>query len=216
MHALSIEAQSGEPLAAWFSPERKGAGAREQRFECASFGDRVSGRCWWPERAVAGLVLAVHALGRDKNDAALANAAASWSVAGFATAAIDLPLHGERHNAKLSQRAVAASAPGAQADLALWQGLLAQAVRDCAPSTRSRRAARCTVTCVAFGDAAGIALAFASLDARRASRRDRVTANVPARARRQPCETACVDGASGRSGVGALRGVSLSLCARGC
>ena len=168
MNALSIEAQSGEPLAAWFSPERKGAGAREQRFECASFGDRVSGRCWWPERAPAGLVLAIHALGRDKNDAALANAAASWSVAGFATAAIDLPLHGERHNAKLSQRAVAASAPGAQADLALWQGLLAQAVRDLARAldALATRGPLPPVACVAFGDAAGIALAFASLDAR--------------------------------------------------
>jgi len=166
MRALSIEAQTGEPLAAWFSSERKGA--REQRFECASFGDRVSGRCWWPERAAAGLVLAVHALGRDKNDAALANAAASWSFAGFATAAIDLPLHGERHNAKLSQRAVAASAPGAQADLALWQGLLAQAVRDLARAldALATRGPLPPVACVAFGDSAGIALAFASLDAR--------------------------------------------------
>lgn len=168
MDALSIAAQPGEPLAAWFSPERRDASARQQRFECASFGDRVSGRCWWPERAASQLVLAVHDLARDKDDAALAGAAATWSAAGLATAAIDLPLHGERHNAKLSRRAVAASSPGARADLALWHGLLAQAVRDLARAldALATRGPLPPVACVGFGGSAEIALAFASLDPR--------------------------------------------------
>jgi len=168
VHALSIAAQPGEPLAAWFSPVRRDGSARQQRFECASFGDRVSGRCWWPEREARLLVLAVHELARDKDDAALATAAASWAGADFGTAAIDLPLHGERHNAKLSRRAVAASAPGAQADLALWQGLLGQAVRDLARALDAleTRGPLPPVACIAFGGSATIALAFASLDAR--------------------------------------------------
>jgi hypothetical protein len=166
--ALSIAAQPGEPLAVWFSPLQAGASAREQRFECASFGDRVSGRCWWPAGATAGLVLAVHDLARDKNDADLVAAAASWAAAGLATAAIDLPLHGERHNAKLSRRAVAERASGAAVDLALWHGLVAQAVRDLARAldALATRGVLPRVGCVAFGNAAEIALAFASLDVR--------------------------------------------------
>ncbi len=168
MNALSITAQVGEPLAAWFSAETPGVRVMEQRFECASYGDRVSGRCWRPERAATALVLAVHDLARDTHDPALSAAANGWASAGWATAAIDLPLHGERHNAKLSRRAIAASAPGADADRALWLGLLAQAVRDLARAldALATRGALPPVVCVGFGEAAPIALAFASLDAR--------------------------------------------------
>jgi hypothetical protein len=168
VNALSIAAQAGEPLAAWFSPETPLARAAGQRFECASYGDRVSGRWWRPDGIASALVLAVHDLGRDKDDPALAAAAQTWARAGWATAAIDLPLHGERHNAKLTRRAIAASAPGAHADRALWLGLLAQGVRDLARAldALATRGPLPPVVCLGFGDAAAIALAFAGLDAR--------------------------------------------------
>lgn len=169
MTRLSIAPVPGEQLAAWFSTERRlPDGSREQRFECASGGDLVSGRCWWPEKPPRVLVLALHDLSRDKTDPALVAAAAVWTKAGAATAAIDLPLHGERHNAKLSPRAVAASAPGATADLALWRGLVVQGVRDLARAldALATRAPLPRLACVAFGDAAPIAAAFASADRR--------------------------------------------------
>jgi hypothetical protein len=170
--SLSIAARPGEPLAPWFSSERAGAaGVWERRFELSSFGDRVGGRCWRPEGTARGLVLAVHALGRDKGDPDLAAAAQVWARAGLGSAAIDLPLHGERHNAKLSRRAVAASAPGAAADLALWHGLVAQAVRDLARAldALATQSPLPPCACVGFADSAPIALAFASLDPRVAS-----------------------------------------------
>jgi alpha-beta hydrolase superfamily lysophospholipase len=169
MASLSIDARAGEPLAAWFSAERRSAGVREQRFECASGGDLVTGRYWLPDAAASALVIALHALGRDKHDPAVAGAAAEWASAGFATAAIDLPLHGERHNAKLSLRAIeAGKRDGDDADRALWDGLVAQAVRDLARAldALATRGALPQIVCVAFGDSAAIALGFASLDAR--------------------------------------------------
>ena len=174
MDALSIAAQPGEPLAAWFSPLRGGAalrgsaGVREQRFECASRGDLVSGRCWWPAETAGALVIAVHDLARAKDDPALAAAAAAWAAARAATAAIDLPLHGERHNAKLTPRAIAGARSGREADFALWRALLEQAVRDLARAldALATRGALPPVACVAFGDSAPIAQAFASLDSR--------------------------------------------------
>ena len=168
MTALSIAPQPGEPLAAWFSPEQRLALTREQRFECASFGDRVSGRCWYPQQPPAGIVLAVHELARSKDDPALAEAARVWAAAGWATAAIDLPLHGERHNAKLSRRALAASAPDAEADRELWLGLFTQALHDLARAldALATRGPLPAVACVGFGDSAQVALAHASLDAR--------------------------------------------------
>ncbi|HEY8120905.1 MAG TPA: hypothetical protein VII78_06260 [Myxococcota bacterium] len=168
MTVLSIAPQPGEPLAAWFSPERRLPFGREQRFECASFGDRVSGHHWLPERPPAGLVLAVHDLERSARDAALLEAARVWLRAGWACAAIDLPLHGERYNAKLSRRAVAAAASDRSADRALWDGLLAQALRDLARALDALASQRelPPVVGVAFGGAAPIALAHASLDPR--------------------------------------------------
>jgi hypothetical protein len=167
MEELSIAPRPGEPLAAWFAAPQPEGGLRSQRFECASHGDLVSGRCWWPAGAANGLALAVHELGRDKQDPALTAAAAVWGAAGIATAAIDLPLHGERRNAKLSPRAVAARVES-HPDHALWRGLVAQAVRDLARAldALATRGALPPVACVAFGDAAPIAAAFAQLDSR--------------------------------------------------
>jgi hypothetical protein len=165
---LSIAPQAGEPLSAWFSPERREGTAILQRFECTSRGDRVPGRCWRPDGSARALVLAVHELSHDARDPALSAAAAVWASRGWSTCAIDLPLHGERHNAKLSRRAVAARAAPAGAERSLWLGLLAQAVRDLARAVDAlaTRGPLPPVTCVAFGDSAPIALAFACLDAR--------------------------------------------------
>jgi hypothetical protein len=167
MEDLSIAPPPGEPLAAWFSAPRREGALQAQRFECASHGDLVSGRCWWPAGAPRALALAVHELARDKDDPAVGAAAAAWGAAGIATAAIDLPLHGERHNAKLSRRALAARAES-HPDHRLWRGLVAQAVRDLARAldALATRGALAPVACVAFGDAAPIATAFAQLDAR--------------------------------------------------
>jgi hypothetical protein len=166
--SLSIAPRPGEPLAAWFSPERRDGAALASRFECASFGDRVCGRSWRPDAAPVALVLALHDLARDTRDPALSAAAAVWARRGAATAAIDLPLHGERHNAKLSRRAVAARTQVGSPDGALWQGLVAQAVRDLARAldALATRGPVPPVTCVAFGEALPIALAYGELDAR--------------------------------------------------
>ncbi len=173
MTDLSIAATPGEPLSPWFSAHRTLAGVRVQRFECASRGDRVSGMLWRPGAdGKAPLVLAVHALSRGASDPQVAAAARAWASAGWATAAIDLPLHGERHNAKLSRRAVAAAeTPAASAaDRELWRGLLAQAVRDLARALDALIASGgidpARIASVAFGDSAPIARAHASLDAR--------------------------------------------------
>lgn len=167
MEELSIAPRPGEPLAAWFAAPQPEGGLRSQRFECASHGDLVSGVCWWPAGSARGLSLALHELGRDKADPELTAAAAVWGAAGIATAAIDLPLHGERRNAKLSGRAVAARA-ASHPDHALWRGLVVQAVRDLARAldALALRGVLPPVACVAFGDAAPIAAAFATLDPR--------------------------------------------------
>lgn len=168
MTSPSIAPRPGEPLAAWFSPERREGSAFAARFECASFGDRVSGRVWRPEATATGLVVAVHDLGRDARDPDLAAAACAWALRGAATIAIDLPLHGERHNAKLSARALAARADASSRDRALWLGLVAQAVRDLARAldALATRGPLPPATCVAVGEALPIALAYAGLDAR--------------------------------------------------
>lgn len=169
MSDLSIAARPGEPLAAWFGAEARAGDLIAQVFECTSFGDRVVGRVWRSERATPdALVLVLHALGSHKGDAALAAAARVWARAGAATAAIDLPLHGERHNAKLSRRAVEGARGETSRDRALWQGLVAQAVRDLARAldALATLGPLPPVSCVAFGDSAPIAQAFAGLDGR--------------------------------------------------
>ncbi len=173
MGELSIAATLGEPLSAWFSVERKTAGVRAQRFECTSQGDRVSGRLWRPEaRAEHPLVLAVHELARAASDPSIEAAARCWAASGWATAAVDLPLHGERHNAKLSRRAIAAAGDaGASApDRELWRGLVAQSVRDLARALDALMASggfdAAGIASVAFGSSAPIACAHANLDAR--------------------------------------------------
>jgi predicted esterase len=167
---LSIASLPGEPLAPWFSAPGAADGVSLQRFECTSRGDRIGGRIWCPERAQprAPLLLAIHALGGSAADSALDAAARAWARAELVTIAIDLPLHGERHNAKLSRRALAGSGGGP--DAALWGALLAQAVGDLAraldvAALRAGEPIRGALS-VAFGNASAIALAHAQLDAR--------------------------------------------------
>jgi len=183
---VSIAKPPGEPLAPWFSAPDTADGVALQRFECTSRGDRLAGRIWAPVDAPqrAPLLLALHDLGRDARDPPLADAARGWAHAALTTVAIDLPLHGERHNAKLSRRALAGAAGGP--DAALWSTLLAQAVCDLARAldALAERASEpvAGVVSVAFGASAPIALAHAQLDARIA----RVAVVGPAPPQREP------------------------------
>jgi hypothetical protein len=167
---LSIAKPPGEPLAPWFAAPQHGDGVSLQRFECTSRGDRLAGRIWSPSSGPSREppVLALHELGRDARDALLDAAARGWARAGLTTVAIDLPLHGERRNAKLSARAIAGSAGGA--DAALWHSLLAQAVCDLARALDALAerggAPIARAASAAFGASATIALAHAQLDAR--------------------------------------------------
>lgn len=154
---------------AWFSQPRDAGLTTEQRFEFDSRGDRVPGRLWLPRGAPSErLVLALHPLGSSARDAVVASAAARGAAAGFAFAAIDLPLHGDRHNAKLSKRAVAAASAGAEsADEVLWRGLVAQAAADLTAALDALAAAAPMRTAIAaFAGTIPIALAHAGADRR--------------------------------------------------
>ncbi|MBM4384531.1 MAG: hypothetical protein FJ091_14345 [Deltaproteobacteria bacterium] len=158
-----------KPRAAWLSPPRDAGAFAEHRFECTSDGDCVSGRLWLPRGAARDrLVLALHPLGSSARDAAVATAGARCAAAGIALAAIDLPLHGDRHNAKLSKRAVAAASGAETApDALLWRGLLAQAVRDLSRALDALRgSAPSRVATVAFAGTLPIGLAHRAADAR--------------------------------------------------
>ncbi len=176
MTELSIDAPSGEPLAAWLSPPRTDRGLELRRFELTSHGDRVGGRLWLPAAGSPPfpVLIALHELGRHACDTSLEQVAQTLARAGRAVAAIDLPLHGGRANTKLAGRAIAAGSLGPEAppaDARLWCELVAQAVNDCArtldallaevPALDSRR-----VACVGFGIASAIGVIYSALDAR--------------------------------------------------
>lgn len=177
MRDPSITAATGEPLSAWLGPERVLGSATERRFELTSRGDRVGARLWQPvgRSAAAPLLLAVHDLGSSAGHPALAEFALHFARSGRALAAIDLPLHGERANAKLSRRAIAvgtgeAGEPAA-ADLALFEGLVHQAVCDLARSLDALAGtlpalASARVASLGIGFGAGIAAVHAALDSR--------------------------------------------------
>ena len=80
-------------------------GALCHRFELTSRGDRVSGRLLTPDAGGGAhpLILLQPGAGRHKESPEL-DLAAPWVGAGCAVASIDLPLHGERANAKFSER----------------------------------------------------------------------------------------------------------------
>jgi dienelactone hydrolase len=135
-----FESPLHEPLGLFSSPlptPESFGDVRCRRFEFACRGDRVPGRLLLPNRSngPSPVVLLQHGLGGCK-EAPCMDAAASWVHEGAAVASIDLPLHGERASAKLSQRlldSVERSLGGSQLDAVssmLWVEFARQAVLD--------------------------------------------------------------------------------------
>lgn len=105
--ALGFESDPGEPLGLQVSEASHFSdlpGARQCAFEFRSRGDRVTGRLLLPEVAPGPrpAVLLVHGNGGSKEAPYIAAAAGPWVRSGAAVACIDLPLHGERANPKLT------------------------------------------------------------------------------------------------------------------
>lgn len=135
-----FESPFNEPLGLFSSPlptPESFGDARCRRFEFASRGDRVPGRLLLPDRGEGPfpLILLQHGLGECKESPRL-DAASDWVREGAAVASIDLPLHGERASAKLSQRlldSVEQGLSGSQLDspsTLLWVEFARQAVID--------------------------------------------------------------------------------------
>jgi dienelactone hydrolase len=141
---LSLPAGDGgsEPLELFWSdlptPEAFGD-ARCRRFEFSSRGDRVPGRLLLPKGAGPHpLLLFEHGAGGSKESPYL-DAAARWVEGGLAVATIDLPLHGERSSAKLSERLLADVRSGIahpeadalpEASRTLWTEFARQSIAD--------------------------------------------------------------------------------------
>ncbi len=101
-----------EPLAF----EIRDEGAARERFEFSSRGDRVEGWLQRPGPEEAPLVLAIPGSRSGSADPVAAAWAKRWVAGGAAVACLDLPLHGARESAKLSDALVeAASDPRALA-----------------------------------------------------------------------------------------------------
>lgn len=104
MDRAGIALWAAEPLALWLQDQARQETGRRLRFEISSRGDRVPGTLWLPEeKEPAPLVLLVHATGSTKDAPFLKTCGAAWVAQGAAVACFDLPLHGERESAKLSQ-----------------------------------------------------------------------------------------------------------------
>jgi dienelactone hydrolase len=107
------------------------AGVRCLRFELSSRGDRVNGRLLLPaDPGRHPLVLVGHGAGGSCDAPPMDAIAGPWVRAGAAVAAIDLPLHGERRSAKLSERVLAALAAGDASGGGLAFDFAAQALVD--------------------------------------------------------------------------------------
>ncbi len=127
----------GEPLGALAlaTPSWGGwGGLTALRIEFSSRGDRVAGRLLLPPEPTRRppLVVLGHGAGGDAEADYLAAAAGPWARAGAAVLTLDLPLHGERRSAKLTDRLAAALAAGAShpADRLLAIEVHRQAVVD--------------------------------------------------------------------------------------
>ncbi len=138
-------AERAEPLSLWIrepaepaSPHDEGwNGVRPFRFEYTSRGDRVPGRLLLPTEGSGRppLVLLQHGAGGSKEADYLDAAALPWVRRGAAVASIDLPLHGERTSAKLSELLIAAladpAAPARQPEIGgLWDEFVRQSLAD--------------------------------------------------------------------------------------
>lgn len=112
-HGAEVDpAYGAEPLAPWFAPERAAGDVREVAFEYSSRGDRVPGRMLLP--AADGprpLVLVAHGAGGAKDAPSMDAVCLPWARRGAAVALVDLPLHGERRSAKLTDRWLATLHP---------------------------------------------------------------------------------------------------------
>lgn len=140
--SLPASNSSEEPLALFWSelptPEAFGE-ASCRRFEFSSRGDRVPGRLILPKGAGPHpLLLFQHGAGGSKESVYL-EAAAPWVRSGLAVATIDLPLHGERSSAKLTERLLTDVRGGIahpeadalpQASQTLWIEFARQSVAD--------------------------------------------------------------------------------------
>jgi dienelactone hydrolase len=110
-------------------------GVRETRFEYTSRGDRVPGRLLLPASPDGRrpLVLVGHGAGGSKDADYMDATCLPWARRGVAVAAIDLPLHGGRRNAKLGERVVALIRSGRAAtplEAELWIDFVRQGVID--------------------------------------------------------------------------------------
>jgi len=106
--AAHFEPDPDEPLGFACRPapaHDAGADLRLLSFHLSSRGDRVFGRLRLPATGSGPfpLVLLEHGADGAKDSAILEKTAAPWVRAGAAVASVDLPLHGERESAKLSE-----------------------------------------------------------------------------------------------------------------
>ena len=117
----------GEPLSTWIGPDSAAGDVDEAPLEYTSRGDRVPARLLRPRApGPHPLVLALHGRGGHKAADYMDAAVLPWVRQGAAVLCIDLPLHGERHSAKMSERVTGDRA----ADPSLWRAMVEQGVVD--------------------------------------------------------------------------------------
>lgn len=135
-----------------------------ERFEVISRGDIVPGLLWRGANASApALVLIAPPLGGGKDAGEVAALARACAAEGWCAAAIDLPLQGERANAKWSAR-LAPDPPLGEAERLLREELVRQAALDLA-AARAALAARTgaeRAACVVCAPSASAVEALAS------------------------------------------------------
>lgn len=172
--ALRLSGQR-EPLGLWrhrVGPPSQAPDLRAERIEFSSRGDRATGRLWLPRKpeGEVALVLVQHG-GGSAEGAEVEAVAAALAARGAAVAAIDLPLHGARGDAKLGERlaralsgAVGAAPPALVAEFARQSIIDLERALDALgplPEIDGER-----IGYVGFGLGARLGAAFASLDGR--------------------------------------------------
>lgn len=111
MNQIGTELWAAEPLALWLQDRDPPAAQRGRtlRFEISSRGDRVPGALYLPAGPQAApLVVLMHATGSSKDAPFLKACSEAWLAQRAAVACFDLPLHGERESAKLTETFLAA------------------------------------------------------------------------------------------------------------
>jgi len=136
--AAASSAHHAEPLGLWRGearPDPDAADLRAVRIEYSSRGDRVPGRLLLPPTGSGPfpLVLLTHGARGSKESPYIAQVGAPWVRGGVAVLCIDLPLHGERASAKLSEIALAGlglDGDASSTSRALLEEFVRQAVVD--------------------------------------------------------------------------------------